>query len=748
MLEKIIQAIQNNSITSIDLKWNNIGSEGAKVLAEVLKSNNSIASINLSGNGIGSEGAKVLAEALKSNHSITSINLAYTKIGSEGAKVLAEALKSNKSITSINFGSNNIGSEGAKAIAEALKFNNSITSINLQGNYIGSEGAKVLAGALKSNHSITSINLERNNIGIEQLSYLDEIIARNKNLFQTNINNIKQGKELEKVTPETFLGILKYQIINTEAKNLKKEYEEIQAIMEGKYLSAPTHPQVKQPSAVQSSSIPKIPTEFQCTITNQIMMDPVILIGSGETYEREEIEKWLLNHNTDPLTNVPLTNKSFIPNRNTKRSIIAFLDSYPFNQFPGLWEEVYIPKQFTQQLLTVLQSKSVSEIKRLMDQAPQLLTKTFENHQTLLHLICQQDNASLLGWSIKQLGEQFWQHPLVVKEDGAECFRSIAALGKVDMARIWAQALKWGETDYQIELDQALKESNLKAIEVCIALGANVNESITGKEPPIHQAISSDQLGLLEILLQAKADVNILDQNGEAPLHKAVRSGNIGIVRKLLDLKPELELKNKQGQTGFAIALECKHYEIAQSLIDMGADTKTTDKEGNTILIQLISQGQDVLVRELLSHISIKGSLEQRNEKGATALLHATALSRTSIVSALLENGANTEARDKEGNTALHLAATSGQKEIVMDLLRHNAPAKALNNANQTPITAARSMGQTAIADLIDLERMRIKLQPFIQPLQQELLQLKELVTRQQEIIQGLQGNGRQGRSL
>lgn len=63
------------------------------------------------------------------------------------------------------------------------------------------------------------------------------------------------------------------------------------------------------------------PTAFICPISQDIMTDPVILIETGATYERREILKWLSNHNTDPLTNEVLKNKTIIPNRALRTAI-------------------------------------------------------------------------------------------------------------------------------------------------------------------------------------------------------------------------------------------------------------------------------------------------------------------------------------------------------------------------------------------------------------------------------------------
>src|ERR1700729_1204207 len=52
-------------------------------LGMLLKDNQTITNIDLADKEIGTEGAKVIADALKVNHTITDINLAYNQIGDE-----------------------------------------------------------------------------------------------------------------------------------------------------------------------------------------------------------------------------------------------------------------------------------------------------------------------------------------------------------------------------------------------------------------------------------------------------------------------------------------------------------------------------------------------------------------------------------------------------------------------------------------------------------------------------------------
>lgn len=50
-----------------------------------------------------------------------------------------------------------------------------------------------------------------------------------------------------------------------------------------------------------------------CPITQEEMADPVVA-ADGHSYEREAIEEWLKKHDTSPVTNLKLRNKTLIPN--------------------------------------------------------------------------------------------------------------------------------------------------------------------------------------------------------------------------------------------------------------------------------------------------------------------------------------------------------------------------------------------------------------------------------------------------
>ena len=153
----------NTTVTTFTLT--DSSKDGAKSLAECLKYNTSLTTLDLRLNNIGDDGAAALAECLKHNTSLTTLYLHGNGIGDDGVAALAECLKYNKSLTTLDFFGNVIGNAGAVALGECLKDNTSLTTLYLYGNGIGDDGAVALAKCLRENTSLTTLNLFCNKIG-------------------------------------------------------------------------------------------------------------------------------------------------------------------------------------------------------------------------------------------------------------------------------------------------------------------------------------------------------------------------------------------------------------------------------------------------------------------------------------------------------------------------------------------------------------------------------------------------------
>merc|ERR1712087_409244 len=123
----------SRSLSSINLSENNIGSEGAKVLAPAIRVSRSLSSINLSDNNIGSEGAKVLAPAIRDSHSLTQINLSLNALC--GVRVVDTSI--------LGYGvyeqRGTYTAEGIKAIADAIAMS-SLTRLDVSCNILARGG--------------------------------------------------------------------------------------------------------------------------------------------------------------------------------------------------------------------------------------------------------------------------------------------------------------------------------------------------------------------------------------------------------------------------------------------------------------------------------------------------------------------------------------------------------------------------------------------------------------------------------
>lgn len=58
-----------------------------------------------------------------------------------------------------------------------------------------------------------------------------------------------------------------------------------------------------------------------CPISLELMTDPVVVVESGQCYERVAIEEWFRTHDTDPVSNTRLASKKIISNHALRHAI-------------------------------------------------------------------------------------------------------------------------------------------------------------------------------------------------------------------------------------------------------------------------------------------------------------------------------------------------------------------------------------------------------------------------------------------
>jgi Ran GTPase-activating protein (RanGAP) involved in mRNA processing and transport len=204
----LVKALSHNSsLQGLNLYDNQIGKQGAKSIAELLKKP-AFAKLCLTKNPIGDEGIPFISLNLIGNAVLHTLNLDFCKLTYVGAENLARGLKYNAALKSLHLQGNDLGDKGVSAIvgalikhssihfldfsstmttdvgasklAEFLLVNKSLESLYLASNKISNEGGKALAVALGSNNKLRNLYLHANSIQDEANSDICDLLRKNE----------------------------------------------------------------------------------------------------------------------------------------------------------------------------------------------------------------------------------------------------------------------------------------------------------------------------------------------------------------------------------------------------------------------------------------------------------------------------------------------------------------------------------------------------------------------------------------
>jgi len=212
--------MNNQTLTVLELAYNIIGSDGTKELARALRANKTLKTLGLTNNNIGSAGIKELINSLRKNQTLNVLSLACNNIGATGTKELIPFLKNNRTFFYLRLSHNNFGPTGftqimkgfemnhiltylyihtmkadndvAKSIIHLLEINHTLTYLDVRNNKIDDAGAKKLIPVLEKNYTLISFNLAMNKINAELLARINSLIERNQKLKNTCLQAAKE----------------------------------------------------------------------------------------------------------------------------------------------------------------------------------------------------------------------------------------------------------------------------------------------------------------------------------------------------------------------------------------------------------------------------------------------------------------------------------------------------------------------------------------------------------------------------
>ncbi|XP_061542453.1 nuclear factor NF-kappa-B p105 subunit isoform X2 [Phycodurus eques] len=198
------------------------------------------------------------------------------------------------------------------------------------------------------------------------------------------------------------------------------------------------------------------------------------------------------------------------------------------------------------------------------------------------------------------------------------------------------------------------------------------------------------------------------DEDGDTGLHLAVlhrQQGALASLTRVLAALPGdglADARNHLYQTPLHLAVITWQTAAASALLAAGADPTLTDRHGNTPL-HLAAQQGGAMVRLLLHHREVRGSVDACNTAGMCAIHLSVVAKQLPSLRELLEGGADVEAQERGGGrTALHLATEADNVSLAgCLLLEGNAKVDCCTFNGSTPLHIAAGRGSVKLTALL-----------------------------------------------
>jgi ankyrin repeat protein len=269
------------------------------------------------------------------------------------------------------------------------------------------------------------------------------------------------------------------------------------------------------------------------------------------------------------------------------------------------------------------------------------------------------------------------------------------------------------DAEGEAPLHWAVKSGDRDTVLFALALGADPNLG-----NPFYRASLTAMCGILMILVKYGANVNKASIQGITALGRAVFMENLDAVRFLLSLGADANLANhNEAHSIFSMLAGCEHQdsdgcvheEIVLILLEHGFDMSSQDQHGDTLLHLAVQGSRIRLLRAMLSQTTSPDVLDITNNYVWTALHYAATYEsrkhsthqKLTMVSMLLEAGADINARGDEDYTALDLVAEDGNEALVRLLLDAGANINTPRNRYPSALTLAARQGEEAVVQML-----------------------------------------------
>jgi ankyrin repeat protein len=247
----------------------------------------------------------------------------------------------------------------------------------------------------------------------------------------------------------------------------------------------------------------------------------------------------------------------------------------------------------------------------------------------------------------------------------------------------------------------AVYQGNDEMVEFLLENGANGNATTTDGQTALHIASQRGHRKCMKLLFANHVDLHIVDQAGASSLHSAVGTAtDEATVPLLVKHKVNLNFQNpRNGNTALHLAVQCRRPRIILFLLEKGATVDLVNDEGLTPLQLAANTDNCEAISLLLQHCA---HIEARSLAGPTALQYAAWKGHWIAFDLLLIGGADINVWNKQGETLLHeQARASVNTSIVTKILDQGANIEARTSQGYTPLQCAAISGNKTMFNLL-----------------------------------------------
>jgi ankyrin repeat protein len=194
---------------------------------------------------------------------------------------------------------------------------------------------------------------------------------------------------------------------------------------------------------------------------------------------------------------------------------------------------------------------------------------------------------------------------------------------------------------------------------------------------PLSHAARSGHLKMVDLLLARGAPIDARNLAGSTALYMAAEGSHILIAQRLIERGADVKLTGRSGISPIAAAAYAGNEMIFDALLAHGADERAPDDTGKPPIVYAAAGSRfDIVKRLLARNIDVNA----RYPNDLTLLMWASGpdegvpeAQAVTVVSYLLDAGAHIDERDNRGRTALMIAAEGGHADIAGLLLARGA---------------------------------------------------------------------------